>query len=278
VFEAIDRGWLGQFVEHRIADRRVVRLIQKWLNAGVLEDGVRRWAETGTPQGGSISPLWANLYLHHVFDLWARRWRQTQATGDVIVVRYADDIIVGFQPGAEAERFLAELRERIAKFGLALHPEKTRLLACGPQAAEHRRRAGRGKPETFHFLGITHICGKKRSGRFTVVRQTIRQRMQAKLRAVKAELRRRRHDPIPVVGTWLRQVVRGHVRYYGVPMNSPAIGLFRFQVGRLWHRALARRSHTGQVAWERMRRLIERWLPPARIGHPYPLRRLGVIT
>ena len=180
-FEAIDHGWLVKFVEHRIADRRVVRLIQKWLNAGVLEDGTRTWREEGTPQGGSVSPLLANVYLHYVFDLWVQRWRKTQAHGDVIVVRYADDFIVGFQHRAEAERFLAELRERFAKFGLELHPEKTRLLEFGPYAAERRRRAGKGKPETFDFLGFTHICGKKRNGRFTVVRQTIRKRLQAKL-------------------------------------------------------------------------------------------------
>jgi RNA-directed DNA polymerase len=277
-FEAIDHGWLVKFIEHRIADWRVGRLIQKWLNAGVLEDGARTRSEEGTPQGGSISPLLANVYLHYVFDLWVRRWRQTHAHGDVIVGRYADDGIVGFQHRAEAERFLADLRERFTKFGLALHPEKTRLLEFGPFAAENRRRAGQGKPETFTFLGFTHICGKKRSGRFTVVRQTIRKRLQAKLSEVKAELRRRLHDPIPVVGAWLRQVVGGHIRYYGVPMNGQAIGMFRFQVGWLWHRALARRSHTGYVSWERMRRLIERWLPPARICHPYPLRRLGVVT
>ena len=277
-FDAIDHGWLVKFVEHRIADRRVVRLIQKWLTAGVLEDGTRTWSETGTPQGGSISPLLANVYLHYAFDLWAQRWRKRQAHGDVIVVRYADDFIVGFQHRAEAERFLADLRERFTKFGLELHPEKTRLLEFGPSAADNRRRAGKGKPETFDFLGFTHICGKKRNGRFTVVRQTIRKRVQAKLSAVKAELRRRLHDPIPVVGAWLRQVVGGHIRYYGVPMNGRAIGMFRFQVGWLWHRALARRSHTGHVSWERMRRLVERWLPPARICHPYPLRRLGVVT
>ena len=277
-FEAIDHGWLVQFVEHRIADRRVVRLIQKWLKAGVLEDGKRTWREEGTPQGASVSPLLANVYLHYVFDLWVQRWRKTQAHGDVIVVRFADDFIVGFQHRAEAERFLAELRERFAKFGLELHPEKTRLLEFGPYAAESRRRADKGKPETFDFLGFTHLCGKKRNGRFTVVRQTIRKRLQAKLHEVKAELRRRRHDPISQVGTWLGQVVGGHTRYYGVPMNSPAIALFRFRVGWLWHRALARRSHTGHVSWERMRRLIERWLPPARICHPYPLRRLGVVT
>jgi RNA-directed DNA polymerase len=277
-FEAIDHEWLVKFVEHRIADQRVARLIQKWLNAGVREDGTRTWSETGTPQGGSISPLLANVYLHYVFDLWAQRWRKKYAHGDVITVRYADDFIVGFQHRADAERFLTELRERFTKFGLELHPEKTRLLEFGPFAADNRRRAGQGKPETFNFLGFTHLCGKKRNGRFTVGRQTIRKRAQAKLSEVKAELRRRLHDPIPVVGAWLRQVVGGHIRYYGVPMNGPAIGMFRFQVGWLWRRALVRRSQTGQVPWERMRRLTERWLPPARICHPYPLRRLGVIT
>src|SRR5437899_4042923 len=277
-FEAINHEWLVKFVEHRIADQRVVRLIQKWLNAGVLEDGTRTWSEEGTPQGGSISPLLANVYLHYGFDLWVQRWRRTQAHGDMIAVRYADDFIVGFQHRADAERFLAELRARLAKFSLELHSEKTRLLEFGPFAAENRRRAGQGKPETFNFLGFTHICGKKRNGRFTVVRQTIRKRLQAKLSEVKAELRRRLHDPIPVVGAWLRQVVSGHTRYYGVPMNSAAIAMFRFQVGWLWHRALARRSHTGHISWERMRRLVERWLPPGSICHPYPLRRLGVIT
>jgi RNA-directed DNA polymerase len=277
-FEAINHEWLVKFVEHRIADRRVVRLIQKWLNAGVLEDGVRTWREEGTPQGGSISPLLANVYLHYVFDLWAQRGRKTQARGDVIVVRYADDFIVGFQHRADAERFLAELREQFAKFSLALHPEKTRLLEFGPFAAERRQRAEQGKPETFNFLGFTHICGKKRNGRFTVVRQTIRTRLQAKLGAVKAELRRRLHAPIPEVGRWLRSVVEGHLRYYGVPMNRPALFTFCFQVGRLWYRTLRRRSQTARITWERMRRLIRRWLPPPRICHPYPLRRLGVVT
>jgi group II intron reverse transcriptase/maturase len=277
-FDAIDHGWLVKFIEHRIADRRVVRLIQKWLSAGVLEDGTRTRSEEGTPQGGSVSPLLANLYLHYVFDLWVQRWCRRQARGDVIVVRYADDIIVGFQSESEARRFWAELTERFGQFGLELHPDKTRLIEFGPFAAENRERSGRGKPETFDFLGFTHICAKKRSGRFTVLRQTIRKRLQAKLSEVKTELRRRLHDPVPEVGRWLRSVVMGHTRYYGVPMNGPAISLFRFRVGWLWHRALERRSHKGRVTWERMRRLIDRWLPPARICHPYPLRRLGVIT
>jgi RNA-directed DNA polymerase len=278
-FDAIDHGWLVQFVEHRIADRRVVRLIQKWLNAGVLEDGKRTRAEEGTPQGGSASPLLANVYLHYVFDLWVQAWRQKRAHGDVIVVRFADDIVVGFQVKSDAERFWAELTERFRKFHLELHPEKTRLLEFGPYAAENRRTRGLGKPETFNFLGFTHICGTKRSnGRFTVRRQTIRTRLQAKLNVVKAKLRRRMHDPVPAVGTWLRSVVGGHIRYYGVPTNSHALHIFRFQVGRLWHRTLSRRSQNGRVRWDRMRRLIDRWLPPARVCHPYPLRRLGVIT
>jgi hypothetical protein len=197
----------------------------------------------------------------------------------VIIVRFADDIVMGFQHKAEAERFLAELRERFAKFNLELHPEKTRLLEFGPFAAKDRRRRGEGKPETFDFLGFTHICTRKKSnGRFTVLRQTIRKRLQAKLAAVKTELRRRMHDPLPEVGKWLRSVVGGHIRYYGVPMNGPALYTFRFQVGGLWHRVLSRRSQKGRVSWDRMRRLIARWLPPARVCHPYPLRRLGVIT
>jgi group II intron reverse transcriptase/maturase len=277
-FDAIDHEWLVKFVEHRVADRRVVRLIQKWLGAGVLEDGARTRSEEGTPQGGSASPLLANIYLHYVFDLWVQQWRQRHARGDMVVVRFADDFVVGFQHKSDAERFWAELRERLRKFNLELHPDKTRLLEFGPFAAERRGRGGRGKPETFNFLGFTHICGKKRNGRYTVLRQTMRKRLQAKLSAVKAELRHRWHDPIPAVGQWLRSVVSGHIRYYGVPMNSRALSMFRFRIGWLWHRALARRSHKGRVTWQRMRRLIEQWLPPARVCHPYPLRRMGVIT
>src|SRR5881296_281723 len=278
-FDAIDHGWLVKFVEHRIADRRVVRLIQKWLNAGVLEDGKRMRVEEGTPQGGNASTLLANIYLHYAFDLWMQAWRRKQASGDVIVVRFADDIVIGFQSKSDAERFWAELIERFRKFRLELHPEKTRLLEFGPFAAENRKRLGKGKPETFNFLGFTHICVRKRSnGRFTVRRQTIRKRLQAKLSEVKAELKRRMHDPIPDVGKWLRAVVGGHIRYYGVPRNQNALWIFRFQVGRLWHRALSRRSQKGRVLWDRMRRLITRWLPLPTICHPYPLRRTGVLT
>src|SRR6266571_807113 len=277
-FGAIDHGWVVKFVEHRIADRRVVRLLQKWLNAGVLEDGTRTWSETGTPQGGSASPLLANMYLHYVFDLWAQRWRRKEARGEMIVVRFADDIVLGFQYRSDAERFRNELTERVTKFGLELHPDKTRVLEFGRFAVERRRGRGEGKPMTFDFLGFTHICGRTRSGKFMVRRQTMRKRLQAKLNAVKAELRQRLHDPVPEVGAWLRSVVGGHCRYYGVPTNSRALVLFRYRIGWLWYRALSRRSQTGRVHWDRMTRLIRRWLPPARITHPYPSRRFGVTT
>ncbi len=277
-FDAIDRGWLMKFVEHRIADRRVGRLIRKWLNAGVLEDGVRTYSETGTVQGGSISPLLANIYLHYAFDLWVQQWRKRQATGDVIVVRYADDFIVGFQHKAEAERFLAALRQRFARFGLQLHPDKTRLIEFGPFAAANRRKRGLGRPETLDFLGFTHICGTKRSnGRFTVLRQTMPKRLTAKLAEVKAEFRRRMHDPVPEVGRWLRSVMIGHFSYYGVPMNGRALATFRFQAVRHWHRTLCRRSQRNRVTWERTTRLAIRYLPVVRAYHPYPLYRLGVI-
>ena len=278
-FDTIDHGWLITFLEHRIADRRIVRLVQKWLNAGVLEEGQRTRVEEGTPQGGSASPWLANVYLHYVFDLWVHAWRQKRAHGDVIVVRFADDIVLGFQVQSDAERFRAELAERFRKFHLELHPEKTRLLEFGPFAAANRRRRGLGKPETFNFLGFTHICGKKRSnGYYTVIRQTIRKRLQAKLQEVKTELRRRMHRPLREQGTWLRSVVAGHVRYYGVPTNGHALFTFRSQVGWLWFRALRRRSQRARLTWARMRRHIDHWLPPARVCHPYPLRRLGVIT
>ena len=277
-FDTLEHGWLGRFIEHRVADRRVVRLIQKWLNAGVLEDGERTCSEVGTVQGGSISPLLANLHLHYGFDLWVHWCRQTQAKGDGVVVRFADDFVVGFQHRPEAERFLAALRERFAKFGLALHPDKTRLLEFGPVADRNRRGRGQGKPETFNFVGFTHICGQTRRGRFTVLRQTVRRRLQAKLHEVKAELRRRRHFPIPAQGAYVRAVVGGHLRYFGVPMTGPAIRLFRQAVGRLWHQELSRRSQTPCLPWRRMTRFITRWLPPARICHPYPLVRLGVVT
>src|SRR3989338_5638846 len=222
-FDTLNHEWLVRFLEHRVADRRVVRLIQKWLRAGVLEDGERRRSEVGTVQGGSISLLLANVYLHYVCDLWVQRWRRTQARGDVVVVRFAGDFVVGFEHCEGAERVLGELRERFARFGLTLHPDKTRLIEFGRHADRHRRGRGDGKPETFNFLGFTHMCSKTRKGRYTVLRQTMRRRWQAKLREVKAELRRRLHRPIPVQGASLRSVAVGHTRYYGVPRNGPSI-------------------------------------------------------
>jgi RNA-directed DNA polymerase len=277
-FDTLDHGWLVKFLGHRVADRRVVRLIQKWLRAGVLEEGRRRRSEVGTIQGGSISPLLANIYLHYVFDLWARQWRRKRARGDVVVVRYADDFVVGFQHREDAERFQSELGERLARFGLELAAEKTRLIEFGRFADRNRRGRGQGRPETFDFLGFTHSCGKTRSGGFTVLRQTMRQRLRAKLKAVKQELRRRLHEPIPEQGAYLRSVVLGHIRYYGVPRNDWAVGAFRVAVGWLWLRALRRRSQKHRLPWSRMVRYIDRWLPPACICHPYPLVRLSVVT
>lgn len=277
-FDGLDHQWLIKFVEHRIADQRVVRLIRKWLNAGVLEQGQWTCSEEGTPQGGSASPLLANIYLHYVFDLWVQHWRKTKAKGEVIVVRWADDFVVGFQHQPDAERFHKELRDRFAQFKLKLHPEKTRLIEFGRYAAERRKRRGQGKPETFNFLGFTHICGRKRSnGMFTVLRRTMSKRQRAKLKAVKTELRKRMHQRVAEVGKWLRSVIEGHNRYYGVPSNLPSLGSFRHHVGRYWYRTLRRRSQK-TLTWERMCSLFDRWLPWPKLYHPYPARRLGVIT
>ena len=275
-FDTLDRGWLVKFLEHRVGDRRVVRLIKKWLAAGVLEDGEWRQSDVGTVQGGSISPLLANIYLHYVFDLWVRRWRKTQSRGDVVVVWYADDFIVGFEHRRDSEQFLAELKERFRKFGLDLHPEKTRLIEFGRFANERRRARGEGKPETFDFLGFTHICAKSRKGTFSLVRQTMRKRLGAKLKEVSLQLRRRLNASIPEMGAYLRSVVLGHMRYYGVPLNFKALQNFRRLIGRLWKRALQRRSQRARVRWDRMNRYIQRWLPPVHICHPYPTTRLGV--
>jgi RNA-directed DNA polymerase len=273
-FDAIDHERLVKLVGHRVADRRVVRLIQKWLNAGVLVDGEWTRSEKGTPQGGGISPLLANIYLHYVFDLWVRDWRR-QATGDVIVVRYADDFIVGFQHEQDARRFQAELRERLAAYGLELHPDKTRLIEFGARAASERKRGGRGKPETFDFLGFTHICGRTRGGRFTVVRHTARKRVRAKLQEVKAGLRSRWHHPVPEVARWLASVIHGHMNYFAVPWNSEALEAFRHEVIKLWKRRLSRRSQKAYVTWPRMLRIAKAWLPRVRIVHPYPSQRLA---
>src|SRR2546422_11453706 len=274
-FDTLEHEWLVKFLEHRIADQRVIRLIQKWLNAGVLEDGKRMVSEIGTVQGGSISPLLANIYLHYVLDLWIEQWRKTKAKGDVMVVRYADDFVVGFQHRKEAEQCLEELRDRFAKFGLKLHPEKTRLIEFGRFAIENRQARGEGKPETFHFLGFTHCCGTDQRGKFTVIRKTMRQRMLKKLKEVNVELRRRMHQPVDEQGRYVQALVRGHVNYYGVPLNSRAIRAFRVLVIRLWKKWLSRRSQRGYVTWDRMTRYIERWVPPAVICHPYPSARFG---
>ena len=277
-FDKLDRSWLVKFLEHRVGDGRVMRLVKKWLAAGVLEGDEWKATEAGTVQGGSISPLLANVYLHDVFDTWVKRWRRTQAKGDVIVVRFADDFVIGFEHQAEAERFLVELKERFQKFGLELHSEKTRLIEFGRNAAEERAKRGEGKPETFAFLGFTHICGKTRGGRFTVIRQTMRKRLQAKLKAVGTALRRRMHDGIPALGAYLRSVMTGHMRYYAVPFNIRAIQRFRYGLVLLWRQSLSRRSQTAHVTWERMKELEKRWIPPARICHPFPEQRLCVTT
>jgi group II intron reverse transcriptase/maturase len=277
-FDKLDREWLVKFLEHRVGDERVIRLVKKWLAAGVLEGDEWKATQAGTVQGGSISPLLANVYLHYVFDTWVKRWRRTQANGDVIVVRFADDFVVGFEHQAEAERFLAELKERFQKFGLELHSEKTRLIEFGRCAAKERARRGEGKPETFGFLGFTHLCGKTRKGRFTVIRQTMRKRLKAKLKTVGTELKRRMHAGIPALGAYLRAVMAGHMQYYAVPFNLAAVKEFRQGLVLLWRQSLSRRSQTARVTWERMKELEKRWIPPARICHPYPDQRVRVMT
>jgi group II intron reverse transcriptase/maturase len=277
-FTSLDHGWLEKFLEHRIADKRVLRLISKWLNAGVIENG--KWSETpeGAPQGASASPLLANVYLHYVFDWWAQWWRERHAHGDVIIVRFADDFVAGFEHQADAQQFLSDLRERFAKFGLELHPGKTRLIEFGRNAARARAARGDRKPETFDFLGFTHMCGQTKNGRFWLKRKTISKRMRAKLAEVNDQLKRRRHLPIPGQGRWLASVVRGHRAYYAVPGNTDAVAAFRTQVTRHWYKALRRRSQRTRLNWTRMNRLATRWLPPARVMHPFPGERFDAKT
>jgi group II intron reverse transcriptase/maturase len=275
-FDEVSQGWLVRFVEHRIGDPRIVRLIQKWLKAGVLEDGVVTVSDKGTGQGSVISPLLANVYLHYVFDLWADRWRWREATGDVIIVRYADDIVVGFEHEADARRFWDAMQKRFEEFALSLHPDKTRLIEFGRHAAARRARAGLGKPETFNFLGFTFICGRSRAGRFLVKRKSRRDRMRARLKDIKEELRRRRHQPIPEQGKWLAQVVRGYFAYHAVPTNSASIRAFRHYVVDLWRRSLSRRSQRGRITWERIKQIADDLLPRARILHPWPQQRFAV--
>src|SRR5258707_1124151 len=267
---------LIRFLEHRIGDKRVIRLIQKWLKAGILEDGIVAVSDKGTGQGAVISPLLANIYLHYVLDLWAERWRRREATGDMIIVRYADDIIVGFEHEADARRFLDAMRERLGEFALTLHPDKTRLIEFGRHAAANRERRGLGKPETFNFLGFTFICGKSRRGKFLLKRKTRRDRMRAKLQAIKQELRQRRHQPIPVQGKWLRQVVKGYFNYHAVPTNNQALAAFRFFVTELWQRSLRRRSQKDGTTWEQITQLAKDWLPKPDTLHPWPRIRFAV--
>jgi RNA-directed DNA polymerase len=269
-FDNMNHEWTMKFVEHRVADRRILRLIQKWMKAGVSEDG--QWSETklGTPQGAVASPLLANVYLHYVFDLWVEVWRKKVAKGDVIVVRYADDLVVGFQHRTDAERFLGEFRERLAKFGLELHADKTRLIEFGRFAARDRKQRGKGKPETFIFLGFTHFCGRLTNGAYIVWRITAKKRMVAKLKAMKAELQRRKHHRTTEVGAWLRKVVLGYYQYYAVPGNSTQLRIFRRRVCWVWRSVLVRRSQRARVRWERLLPLLIRWIPQPHILHPYP--------
>jgi RNA-directed DNA polymerase len=275
-FDSVSKDWLVRFVEHRIGDKRIIRLIRKWLKAGVLEEGVVTVSEMGTGQGSVISPLLANIYMHYVFDLWADRWRRREAQGGVIIVRYADDFVVGFEYETDARRFWDALRARLEEFALALHPDKTRLIEFGRHAAERRAKAGLGKPETFKFLGFVFICGKSRQGKFLVHRKSRRDRMQLKLAEVKKELRKRMHQPIPEQGRWLRQVVRGYFAYHAVPTNRASITAFLRYVVRVWHRTLRRRSQKDRFQWERMARLAGDWLPQSRNFHPWPHVRFAV--
>ena len=275
-FDEVSQDWLTRFLEHRIGDPRIIRLVRKWLKAGVLEAEVVTVSDKGTGQGSVASPLLANVYLHYVFDLWAERWRRCEATGNMIILRYADDIVVGFENEADARRFWDAMRARLAAFALSLHPVKTRLIEFGRFAAVSRAQRGLGKPETFNFLGFTFICGKSRQGHFQLKRKTRRDRMRAKLREVTEELRRRMHQPIPEQGRWLRQVVSGFFAYHAVPTNSPALSAFRYHVMSLWRRCLRRRSQKDGSTWRRVARLADDWLPKPKVLHPWPQQRFAV--
>ena len=274
-FDNLDKSWLVQFVEHRVADPRILRLIQKWLNAGVMEEGEWSNTKTGSPQGSVISPLLANIYLHYAFDLWVNVWRKKWAHGEVAVIRYADDVILGFQHQTDADRFWENLRERLGMFGLELHPDKTRRIEFGRFAEQNRERRGEGKPETFDFLGLTHISGKNRLGRFTVRRKTIRKRMRAKLREIKQQLRERMHDPVRQTGQWLKSIMQGHLNYYAVPGISTVSALFRDRIMGQWWHTLRRRSQKRPISWTRVLALADRWLPQPRVLHPYPADRFA---
>jgi RNA-directed DNA polymerase len=275
-FDEVNRDWLGRFLEHRMADPRILRLIQKWLKAGVLENGVVTDSEKGTGQGTVISPLLANVYLHYSLDLWAEHWRRREATGDMIIVRYADDVVAGFEHESDARRFWDAMRERLQKFSLSLHPDKTRLVEFGRVAAANRNRRGLGKPETFAFLGFTLVCSKSRRGRFLLKRRSRRDRMKAKLKDVSNELRHRMHQSIPEQGNWLKQVVTGYFAYHAVPTNSAALVTFRDEIIARWRWVLHRRSQKSALTWTRMTKLADDWLPKPRILHLWPNQRFAV--
>ncbi|UTV82120.1 group II intron reverse transcriptase/maturase [Acidithiobacillus sp. YTS05] len=277
-FDSIDHRWMLKFLEHRIADRRLLRLVSKWLRAGVMEDGKRIPAERGTPQGAVISPLLANVFLHYALDLWAHRWRQRHARGDVIIVRYADDSVMGFQYEREASRFLSAMAERLGKFGLQLHPEKTRLIAFGRFAAAQRKERGLGKPETFDFLGFTHCCSQNRQGWYEIQRLTVKKRMRRTLRTIRETLMRRRHEPVAVLGRWLGKVMRGYFAYFAVPGNLNRLDGFRTEVIRAWLHALRRRSQRARMSWRRFGPIVNRYIPPVKLAHPYPSQRFRVMT
>lgn len=276
-FDEIDHEWMLRFLEHRIADKRIIRLIRKWLMAGTIEDGRRIASVRGTPQGSVISPLLSNIYLHYVLDLWAHQWRQRHAAGDVILVRYADDSVMGFQYEGEARRFLAAMRARLAKFKLELHPDKTRLIRFGRFAARQCREREARKPETFDFLGFTHCCSKE-SANFHIVRLTIKKRMRASLAVIRETLMRRRHEPVPVVGRWLNRVIKGYLNYHAVPTNMYRLSGFLSEVCRAWRHALLRRSQRHRLSWSRLNRLVRKYVPPCRVVHPFPSERFHVNT
>jgi RNA-directed DNA polymerase len=275
-FDEIDHGWMLRFLEHRVADQRILRLVRLWLTAGVIENGHRVAAERGTPQGTVISPLLANIYLHYALDLWVHRWRKTQASGDVIVVRYADDSVFGFENKETAQQFLQDLQERLARFGLCLHPDKTRLIEFGRFAAHKRRKRKQGRPETFDFLGFTHCCGNTRKGGFRLLRLTVKKRMRTTLTTLRDALMRRRHEPPIVIGHWLHRVVQGYYNYHAVPGNLKRLAGFRSEVCRAWRHALLRRSQRHRLCWDRFNRLARSHIPYCRQIHPYPGQRFAV--
>jgi RNA-directed DNA polymerase len=278
-YDAMSHTWIIRFLEHRIADKRILRLVAKWLKVGIIEEGRVTRSQVGAPQGAVISPILANVYLHYAYDLWVQRWRRTKATGDVIVARYADDTIVGFEHEHEAKAFLHDLHERLREFELALHPDKTRLIRFGRHAAKQRARLEEGKPETFDFLGFTHFCTRSRKwGSFVIGRKTIKKRMRTKLQAIKVELRKCMHDPIAKTGAWVKQMLQGHLNYYAVSGNHPSLWWICNQVRRLWLKSLRRRSQNARLSWERFLQLVDRFFPPIKVLHPLPCHRFDAKT